>query len=115
MRDVSHRNDPPGDWQQALAALPLETPPPDGWNRIAGRLSARGMPSARRRRWPIALAAAATLAAVTIVPALWWSAPEPDAPVAAAPPATSADPRPTPSTAIASEQSNAVTGETLPP
>lgn len=115
MRDVSHRNDPPGDWQQALAALPLETPPPDGWNRIAGRLSAHGLPSVRRRRWPVALAAAATLAAVAIVPALWWSAPEPATPVAAAPPTTPAYPQPLPPTAIASEKPDAIAGGTLPP
>lgn len=112
MRDVSHRNHPPGDWQQALAALPLETPPPDGWNLIAARLSAHRLPSVRRRRWRVALAAAATLAAVTIVPALWWSTPEPATPVAAAPPTTPANPQPP--AVIASEKPNAVTG-VLPP
>jgi hypothetical protein len=94
MPDANAPIDVPGDWQQALAALPLESPPPGGWDRIAGRL-----PPVRRRhrRWPVAMAAAATLATLAVVPLLWWRAspPAPTAPVATNP----AGPRPATETA----------------
>lgn len=59
-----------GDWSAAFAALPLEAPPSDGWQRIAGRL-----PATRRTRWPLWLAAAAALALVAVLP-MEWTAPD---------------------------------------
>lgn len=75
------RNPAPSDWSAAFAALPMETPPADGWKRMGDALDARARtaraPHARRRRWPTWLAAAAVLSAVTLVPVLRRT---PDAP-----------------------------------
>lgn len=62
----------PSDWAEAFAALPQETPPDDGWSRIATRL-----PSRRRTRWPAWVAAAAVLAVLAVLPSKLLS---PDAP-----------------------------------
>lgn len=107
MPDANDRIDTPGDWQRVLAALPLESPPPGGWNRIAGQL-----PRAHRRRWPVAMATAATLAVIAFVPALWrhMSVPVPAAPVAVTPGPMPANPQPSPSTA--SKAPDAAAGET---
>lgn len=53
-------------WGDAFAALPQDTPDPDGWQRVQARLPA---PSARARaRWPLWLATAASLALATLIP-----------------------------------------------
>lgn len=85
MPDARHPGHPaPEDWGQAFAALPLETPPAGGWNRVAAALPAR---RSRDRVW-IPAAAAACLALAIAVP---WrgTAPDQSPPVAAtAPPST---------------------------
>lgn len=74
---------PPTGWQDAFAALPLESPPADGWSKLAARLDAR-----RQRRWPLWAASAAVLAVAAALP---WrlapptsTAPGPDVPAAVA-------------------------------
>lgn len=72
------------DWSRAFAALPQETPPAQGWERLAARMDGDGHGIARKarayRRAPawIGLAAAATLAMI----ALW---PDREAPVGTRP------------------------------
>jgi len=62
------RNDSPADWSGAFAALPMETPPDGGWQRMQRALDAT--PAHRsRRQWPVWLAAAA-IGAVVLVPVL---------------------------------------------
>ncbi|QSX74950.1 hypothetical protein HIV01_017725 [Lysobacter arenosi] len=68
----------PGNWNEAFAALPIESPGTDGWQRLTRALdgaaadaTARPRPSMRRRnRWPMWLAAAAAVSAVALVPVL---------------------------------------------
>ncbi|UNK50826.1 hypothetical protein MNR01_07445 [Lysobacter sp. S4-A87] len=72
----------PGDWNQAFAALPLESPGNDGWQRLTRALddaatgpavhsAARPHTAARRRaRWPVWLAVAAAVSAVALIPLL---------------------------------------------
>jgi len=62
------RNDSPADWSGAFAALPMETPPDGGWQRMQHALDAT--PARRsRRQWPVWLAAAA-IGAIVLVPVL---------------------------------------------
>lgn len=84
MPDAERNHDPrPADWSGAFAALPMEAPPADGWQRVARALDA---PSRRTRsrtaRWPAWLAVAATLSAVALVPVLMRDTAAPDAPTA---------------------------------
>lgn len=69
---TSRPPDPPGDWHQAFAALPLETAPDGGWSAVSRKLDV-----AQRRRqwpkWPLPLAAAATL--LLAIAATWLSWP----------------------------------------
>ncbi len=68
----------PGDWNEAFAALPIESPGNDGWQRLTRALdgaaadaTVRRHPSTRRRTsWPLWLAAAAAVSAVALVPLL---------------------------------------------
>lgn len=62
----------PDDWGQAFAALPLETPPPGGWTRLAATLPQR---RSRVRVW-IPAAVAASLALAVAWP---WRAPRTEA------------------------------------
>ena len=62
-RHHDHGSAAPSGWAEAFAALPLETPPDNGWSRVAARL-----PSRRRVRWPAWAAAAAVLAVVAVLP-----------------------------------------------
>ncbi|MDI9237359.1 hypothetical protein QLQ15_00335 [Lysobacter sp. LF1] len=67
------RTPAPSDWSAAFAALPMETPPADGWKRVGDALDARAHTSRaphHRRRWPTWIAAAAVLSAVALVPML---------------------------------------------
>jgi len=85
----------PHDWAQALSALPLETPPSGGWQRLSAHLPA----PRTRSRWLPASAAAALLAAVAL-PWLWRDEPA-MAPIGVATaPAASAPATPSLSTAI---------------
>lgn len=63
------RDNTPGTWNEAFAALPSEQPPTDAWRQLAVRL-----PSRRRAPAWIGLAAAATLVAVLVAP---WERREP--------------------------------------
>jgi hypothetical protein len=56
----------PPDWHHAFAALPLETPPADGWQRIASALPR----TPRRRRHLLPWAVAAATACLAALPAL---------------------------------------------
>lgn len=56
----------PGDWASALAALPLDAPDANGWQRVKARLPVAT--SAPRARWPLWLATAASLALVVAIP-----------------------------------------------
>jgi len=66
----------PRDWGEAFAALPLESPGNDGWQRLTRALDGaanvpRSHTAARRRaRWPLWLAAAAAVSAVAVIPLL---------------------------------------------
>jgi len=60
----------PRTWQEAFAALPTESPPPDGWQRLSSRLPAR-------RRTPAWMGIAAAAALVAIVVAPWQRVGEP--------------------------------------
>lgn len=77
----------PSDWGAAFAALPMEAPPADGWNRMSRALDARGgnVPTmqSRRARWPLWLATAAVVSAVALVPVLMREPASPDAPAPA--------------------------------
>jgi hypothetical protein len=67
MPDATTRNAMPRGWSEAFAALPLERPDANGWERIANRLD-----SPRRRRWPVWLAAAAALVIAVALPWRQW-------------------------------------------
>ena len=72
MPETSVRPHAPRDWGEALAALPLETPPAGGWSAIAARLDAH-----RRSRWPLWAASAAAIAlALALALALPWPSQE---------------------------------------
>jgi hypothetical protein len=67
----------PRDWGDAFAALPLETPPGDGWSRVVHTLDARkphGHRARRERRtnWLIGLASAAVLVVAAWSPLSRW-------------------------------------------
>jgi len=67
----------PNGWNEAFAALPMETPPADGWTRITRALDApasrRGaMQRERRMSWMIGLASAVVLAVVAWSPVSHW-------------------------------------------
>ena len=70
----------PRDWNEAFAALPMESPGNDGWQRVTHALDAAASHSTgpsnarpathRRARWPLWLATAAAVSAVALVPLL---------------------------------------------
>ncbi|HEY5803262.1 MAG TPA: hypothetical protein VIT90_06200 [Lysobacter sp.] len=69
----------PRDWNEAFAALPLESPGNDEWQRLTRALDgaaarptslADARPMRRRTRWPLWLATAAAVSAVALVPLL---------------------------------------------
>ena len=60
--DITRNATPPG-WNEAFAALPLERPDADSWQRITTRLDAR-----QNRRWPVWLATAAALLLAVALP-----------------------------------------------
>lgn len=66
--------DAPAEWHDAFAALPAETPTPDGWQRLRARLPAAA--PARRARWPWGVAMAASLLLAALLP---WRLPAPSA------------------------------------
>ena len=66
--------DAPAEWHDAFAALPAETPTPDGWQRLRSRLPAAA--PARRARWPWGVAMAASLLLAALLP---WRLPAPSA------------------------------------
>ena len=67
MPDATTRNAMPQSWNEGFAALPLERPDADSWNRITARLDAR-----RRQRWSAWLAAAAALVLAVALPWRQW-------------------------------------------
>ena len=73
----------PADWSGAFAALPMETPPSGGWQRVTQALDASDR-TPRRQRWPLWLAAAA-IGAIALVPALRQSSDDTRAPTESAP------------------------------
>lgn len=82
MPDTDHKNPSasvhaPTGWGDAFAALPMETPPSGGWQRVSRAIDAPAQPlsRARRARWPMWLAAAATVSAVALVPVLMRETP----------------------------------------
>lgn len=97
MPDARHPGNPaPEDWGQAFAALPLETPPTGGWNRLEAALPAR----ARHRRFWIPAAVAACLALAMAVP---WRGVAPDQaqPVAVSVPPSTTPAESVPATSVA--------------
>ncbi|WP_411832862.1 hypothetical protein [Pseudoxanthomonas mexicana] len=75
MPDANARERAPADWEQALSALPLETPPDGGWERLSPRLPrSRPQSPPRWRRW----SAAAALLAAMALPWLAWKRPATD-------------------------------------
>ena len=63
-------HDLPQDWAGVFAALPQEAPAPDGWQRLQARLpeATAAHESHGRMRWPLWLAAAASLALAVVIP-----------------------------------------------
>jgi hypothetical protein len=55
---------------EALSRLPLETPDRSAWPLLERRIIAAQPAAGPRRRWPLALAAAATLAVAALMPRL---------------------------------------------
>ncbi|QNN47590.1 hypothetical protein H9L17_05475 [Thermomonas brevis] len=72
MPDASghERHSLPPRWSDAFAALPLDAAPPQAWERLRARLPAK--PVRVRGRWPLWLAAAASLAAVGMLSMPMW-------------------------------------------
>ncbi|QNP39833.1 hypothetical protein [Lysobacter solisilvae (ex Woo and Kim 2020)] len=67
----------PCGWDEAFAALPQETPPGDGWSRIAAKLDAhasRRVAARRERRtnWLVGMASAAVLVLAAWSPLSRW-------------------------------------------
>ncbi|WP_457096509.1 hypothetical protein [Lysobacter sp. P5_B9] len=67
----------PQDWSAAFAALPMETPPGDGWTQITRRLDApssrhRSARRERRTTWLIGMASAAVLVLAAWSPLSRW-------------------------------------------
>lgn len=59
----------PANWAGAFAALPPESPTPDGWQRLQARLPVASPTRTRTRtRWPLWLATAASLALMIAMP-----------------------------------------------
>jgi hypothetical protein len=76
MPDSRARDPKPRDWGDALAGLPLDTPPEGGWQRLAAALPVAQMP-ARRTRWRRpALALVATAFFAAVIPLMHWRAVE---------------------------------------
>ncbi len=86
-----HDQDTHANWAGAFAALPQETPPADGWQRLQARLPVTTT-MRRRVHWPLWLATAASLALVIAIPLRMPSAPT--ALPATPPPSTSPSPDP---------------------
>lgn len=82
------RSMPPNDWRAALAALPMDAPPADGWSRVMARLDTR-----RRRNLRLWLATAAALVLAVALP--WQLQRDP-----ASAPTTVATTTPAPDTAM---------------
>ena len=79
MPDSRAHRPAPRDWGDALAALPMETPPSDGWSTLAARLPPTlSVRSARQRRWHRAAMMAAVMVVVS-VPAWQFTRPAPPA------------------------------------
>jgi RNA polymerase sigma-70 factor (ECF subfamily) len=70
MPDTAHPDKMPHDWNTAFAALPLETPPADGWSRLSGALDSRAAVRLPRNRRNRLLALAAVLAIAALAPLL---------------------------------------------
>lgn len=89
----------PASWDDAFAAFPQEAPDAGAWQRLQARLPAAATPRVRVR-WPLWLAAAASLGLVVALP-LWMSreaaidapAPTTNAPSAVTPRSASANSR----------------------
>lgn len=63
----------PTSWADAFAAVPQDTPDAGGWQRLQARMPAATATAPRvRRRWPLWLAAAASLGLALALP-LWMS------------------------------------------
>lgn len=77
MPDSRSPTPPPRDWSDAFAALPLETPPADGWALLRARLPqpVAARPAHRRPTRRVAIAAAVAMAA--LLPAWWLHQPGP--------------------------------------
>ncbi len=67
MADAS-RDPTPAGWDEAFAALPLESPPASRWPQLAARLDAPARRARSRRHW---LALAAGLCALAALPLAW--------------------------------------------
>ncbi|HWS78932.1 MAG TPA: hypothetical protein VN205_11235 [Thermomonas sp.] len=108
--DFDREHDRRGDtigWGDTFAALPLESPAANGWQRVQARLP---VPTpASRTRWPLWLATAATLALVAVMPLRMLPQAEPVTHAGKSPVATAANPpsvaatTPTAPTAIAGD------------
>ena len=63
--DRTNASASPAGWGDAFAALPQDTPDAGGWQRLQARMPAASTP---RARWPLWLAAAASLGLVVALP-----------------------------------------------
>ena len=100
----------PASWGEAFAALPAETPPRDGWQRVARQLDARRR-ARRLPAWAGLAAAAGLLLAVGLWAGLQSPAPTPS-PVAAPGPRVASQPAsPTTATPGATPDPAAIDGD----
>lgn len=75
MPDSRSRDPMPRDWREAFAALPLDTPPEGGWQRVAAALPPAKAPVRRSVRWRRpALALVATAFFAAVIPLTHWRA-----------------------------------------
>src|SRR5690606_24421386 len=90
MADIRTPPSAPGTWGEAFAALPAETPPRDGWQRVSRQLATRRR--ARLPAWAGLAAAAGLLLALGLWTGLRPLAPTPASPTAAPGPRVASQP-----------------------
>lgn len=106
----------PASWGEAFAALPAETPPRDGWQRVSRQLDTRRRTRRRLPAWTGIAVAAGLLLAVGLWTGLRPLAPTPASPTAAPGPRVASQPaRPASATPDATPDpaTGAIDGDTV--
>lgn len=116
MPDSRASFDTPHSWEDAFAALPLESPPAGTWTSLARRLPRRP-PDSRRTGRPYWYAMAAAVALAAVIPVFRWTAnetPSVSSPVATAPTPSTPQPTPQPTSQSASAAASPVSPDVAP-